>query len=254
MSSPDAPRPTRSRSWTAAAVLLTVVAVALAAVLINAAVSGPATPPAAAPTAPAAPPAAGGGPTAAGADTSGDRPTGCTTTGGAQTVPTSTPTGGTWKLVAGFAVPSTTADGPALKGPAGVAYCFSRTPVGALLAASNLGHVTGPPTQVVAELKDHALVTNQYTDQLTTSATPGGPSPGIQLAGFRIVSYSQDQAVVTLSFAASTGPTPTYAQLTVSLAWSQGDWRVVPQAGPALFINAGSLPSLASFVPWSGVR
>jgi hypothetical protein len=75
----------------------------------------------------------------------------------------------------------------------------------------------------------------------------------VQWAGFRIVSYSPAQATVTLAGAAP-ATTPSYGQLTVALAWSQGDWRVVPQAGPALFVNVGPVPSLASFVPWSGVR
>ncbi|GAB2919951.1 hypothetical protein GCM10027047_16690 [Rhodococcus aerolatus] len=256
MSTPDAPRPTRHRSWTAAAALLALVVVALAAVLINAAVSGPDTTTAAPdPSGPPTPaPAAGSVTASATSEDGGDRPAGCATTGTDQSVPTATPSGVTWSLVQGFAVPSTTADGPALKGPAGVAYCYSRTPVGALLAASNLGHVTGSPTAVVADLRDHALVENQYTDQLASSSTPGSPGAGagVQLAGFRVVSYSPDQATVTLAIA-SAGSTSGSVQLTVALAWSGGDWRVVPQAGPALFVNVGSVTSLSNFVPWSGV-
>jgi hypothetical protein len=258
MRNPDNPW---TRSWAAAASLLALVGVALAAVLIHAAVSSPTTPTVApTPGAGAAASAGNGGPsTGTGPSTvpgtEVDRPAGCTTTGTDQTVPTATPAGVRWTLVAGFAVPSTPADGPTLTGPAGVAYCYSHTPTGALLAASNLGHVTGSPTDAIADLKAHALVANSYTDQLVSTPTTTGPNTGasVQWAGFRIVSYSPAQATVTLAGAAP-ATTPSYGQLTVALAWSQGDWRVVPQAGPALFVNVGPVPSLASFVPWSGVR
>ncbi len=261
MRNPDNPRPTRTRSWAAAAALLALVVVALAAVLIHAAVSGSTTATASpTPMAGSAPnastcgtiPGTGAAPGPAG--TGVDRPTGCITTGTDQNVPTATPAGVRWTLVAGFAVPSTASDGPTLTGPAGVAYCYARTPMGALLAASNLGHVTGSAADTIADLKAHALVANAYTDQLVSTPTATGPKgASVQWAGFRIVSYSPDQATVTLAGAAP-ATTPSYGQLTVALAWSQGDWRVVPQAGPALFVNVGPVPSLASFVPWSGVR
>ena len=104
-----------SPAWIGSAVLLGLVAVALVIVLIHAAVSRkPGTATAATP--PSAPSGStaqaggaaspGGSPpaTAAGADQAG-RPAGCSTTGADQTTPTSPPTGVTWSLTAGFAVP-----------------------------------------------------------------------------------------------------------------------------------------------------
>jgi hypothetical protein len=188
-----------SPAWIGSAVLLGLVAVALVIVLIHAATSPkPATPAAASP--PGAAPSAGvvtapGGAPAPATSGQEGRPAGCSTTGSDQTIPTSPSPGVTWSLISGFAVPSSSADGPKLHGPGGVGYCYSRTPLGALLAASNLGHGTGTPQEIQASSLDHSLVNNQYTSQIAgTPATGESPTSGVQLAGFRILSYSPVQA------------------------------------------------------------
>lgn len=251
-----------SPAWMGSAVLLGLVAVALVIVLIHAAVSPkPATPAAASPpgatpgatpppgsaTAPAGAPA----PTNAGQE---GRPAGCTTSGSDQTVPTSPPTGVTWSLTAGFAVPSSAGDGPKLHGAGGVGYCYSHTPLGALLAASNLGRGTGTPQDKQDAVLSLSVVPNEYSAQVAkTQATPDDQSgAGVQLAGFRIISYSPDQASIALA-ASVAGRTDSYPQLTVAMQWYAGDWRAVPQPGPTLVVTGSSAPSLAGFVPWAGV-
>ncbi len=251
-----------SPAWIGSAVLLGLVAVALVIVLIHAAVSPKPAPPAAASppvaTPGAVPPpgiatAPGGAPASANAGQEG-RPAGCSTTGSDQTIPTSPLTGVTWSLNAGFAVPSSVADGPTLHAPGGVGYCYSHTPLGALLAASNLGRGTGTPQQVQDAVLNLSVVPNEYSAQVAkTPATADDQSgAGIQFAGFRIISYSPDQASITLATRVP-GRTDTYPQLTVAMQWYAGDWRAVPQVGPALFVAVASAPSLAGFVPWSGV-
>jgi len=252
-----------SPAWIGSAVLLGLVAIGLVIVLIHAATSSkPGTPSAASPPgAPAGSTAqAGGAPpggsppaTAPGAGQAG-RPAGCSTTGTDQTIPTSPPAGVTWSLTGGIAVPSSAADGPTLHGAAGIAYCYSHTPLGALLAASNLGHGTGTDQEIQTAVLDHSILPNQLARQL--AAEPGssdsGAGAGIQLAGFRIISYSPDQASISLALSVP-GRTDMYPQLSVAMQWYEGDWRAVPQAGPALFVTVASAPSLAGFVPWSGV-
>jgi len=250
-----------SPAWMGSAVLLALVAAALIFVLIHAATSSPtpATPVAASP--PASPgvsppvgstPTSGGGTAAPPAGQEG-RPAGCSTTGTDQTVPTSPPAGVTWSLTGGFAVPSSPADGPRLRGAGGVGYCYSHTPLGALLAASNLGHGTGTPQEIQNASLNHSLITNQYTSQLAATPPTGeGSAGGVQLAGFRILSYSPNQTSITLA-ASVDGRADSYPQLSVAMQWQDGDWRAVPQAGPALFVTVASAPSLAGFVPWAGV-
>jgi len=250
-----------SPAWIGSAVLLGLVVIALIIVLIHAATS-PKPPSAAAPPAPTpsgAPPvgatsAPGGTPPPSTAGSGGGRPAGCSTTGTEHSVPTSPPSGVTWSLNAGFAVPSSAADGPKLHGAAGIGYCYSRTPLGALLAASNLGRGTGTPQETQDAVLNLSVVPNEYSAQVaSTPATADDQSgAGIQFAGFRIISYSPDQASITLATKVP-GRTDTYPQLTVAMQWYAGDWRAVPQAGPALFVAVASAPSFAGFVPWSGV-
>jgi len=251
-----------SPAWIGSAVLLGLVAVALVIVLIHAAVSPKAATPAAASPPGATPGAAplpgvatasGGAPARVTAGQEG-RPAGCSTTGSDQTVPTSPPSGVTWSLNAGFAVPSSVADGPTLHAPAGIAYCYSHTPLGALLAASNLGHGTGTPQDKQDAVLSLSVVPNEYSAQVAkTPATAVDQSgAGVQLAGFRIISYSPDQASIALA-ASVAGRTDSYPQLTVAMQWYAGDWRAVPQPGPTLVVTGSSAASLAGFVPWAGV-
>jgi len=246
-----------SVAWMGSAVLLGLVVVALVIVLIHAATSPKPPPAAAAPpaTAPAAAPPAGAtsAPGGAPAGSDGGRPAGCSTTGTDQTVPTSPPSGVNWTLTGGFAVPSSAADGPKLHGAAGVGYCYSHTPLGALLAASNLGQGNGSPQEIQDSLLKVSVVPNQYSAQAAAMpAPPRSNATGLQLAGFRIISYSSDQASIALALSAP-GRTDQYPQLTVAMQWYEGDWRAVPQPGPSVVVTAAAAQSLAGFVPWAGV-
>ncbi len=251
-----------SPAWIGSAVLLGLVAVALVIVLINAATSPkPATPAAASPpgATPGAGPSAGvatapgGAPAPTNAGQEG-RPAGCSTTGSDQTIPTSPPTGVTWSLASGVAVPSSAADGPKLRAPGGVGYCYSRTPLGAVLAASNLGMGTGPLQDILKSSLEHSAVPNEYAQAATDPTSGGGGAPpgDIQLAGFRIITYSLEQASIALSYRVA-GNTDSYSQLTFAMQWYEGDWRDVPQPGPSSAVTNGTVPTLAGSVPWAGV-
>ena len=251
-----------SPAWIGSAVLLGLVAIALVIVLIHAAVSPkPATP--AAPSPPGATPGAaplpgtatapGGAPAPTNAGQEG-RPAGCSTTGSDQTILTSPPTGVTWSLASGVAVPSSAADGPKLRAPGGVGYCYSRTPLGAVLAASNLGMGTGPLQDILKSSLEHSAVPNEYAQAATDPTSGGGGAPpgDIQLAGFRIITYSPEQASIALSYRVA-GNTDSYSQLTFAMQWYEGDWRDVPQPGPSSAVTNGTVPTLAGSVPWAGV-
>ncbi len=252
-----------SPAWIGSAVLLGLVAVALVIVLIHAATSSSSgTPTAASPpsapsgsTAPAGGAASPGGSPPSPAPGAGQagRPAGCSTTGTDQTIPTSPPVGVTWSLTGGFAVPSSAADGPTLHGPGGIGYCYSHTPRGAVLAASNLGQGTGSPQEIQDSLLKVSVVPNQYSAQAAAMPAPSRSNDtGLQLAGFRIISYSSDQASIALALSAP-GRTDQYPQLTVAMQWYEGDWRAVPQPGPSVVVTAAAVQSLAGFVPWAGV-
>jgi hypothetical protein len=250
--------------WWAAAALMAVVVIALIGVLVvvgtrdktTVAAGDPTTAPAAPSALPAPDGGGGGGGSPATTTPSGDtRPAGCATTGTDQTIPGDTPTDVTWTLVAGTAVPQSSTAGPALHTPTGVGYCYARTPVGAVLAVSNLGHATGDAQAVQDDELKYSVVPGPLADELAAKpavvSDPAATS-GVQLAGFRIISYTPDTASVALALASSARP-GSYAVVTAAMAWNQGDWRVVLQPGPVAVATATSTTSLANFVPWSGV-
>ena len=254
----DSPR--QGVGFYAAATLMGIVVVALVAVLVvvttrhntpvTTATGGP--DPAstgAAATTPAGATPGGGVPADPG------RPAGCTTTGTDQTVPTATPTGVTWNLVQGVAVPTSAADGPMLHSPAGVGYCYSRTPVGAVLAVSNLGRATGGAQQAQDDQLKFSTVPGPLADQIAaTPAIASSPnaSAGGQYAGFRVLSYTPDSASIAVVVGVASHP-GVYGVLTASMQWNQGDWRVVVQPGPTVVVTGTTTTSLLDYVPWSGV-
>ncbi|UZJ27018.1 hypothetical protein RHODO2019_18680 (plasmid) [Rhodococcus antarcticus] len=246
--------------WWAAAALMAVVVIALVGVLVVVGTRDKTTvaagDPTTAPAAPSALPAPDGGGSPATTPPSGDtRPAGCATTGTDQTIPIDTPADVTWTLNKGLAVPMSPSDGPALRGPAGVAYCYSQTPVGAVLAATNLGRGTGTDAAVKAEQLKFSTVPGPLADAYAAEPVkPSDPaaSAGVQFRGFRVISYSKDSASIALAGANAAQP-GIYAVLTIALQWFQGDWRVVLQPQSGGVVTTTTTRSLDGFVAWSGV-
>lgn len=246
-----------SPTWYASAALMVAVILALVGLLIYIGVRPHSPTPAAAP--PAAAPTNPGGagtnpvPTPPTTATDPTRPAGCRTTGTDQTIPTGPPAGVNWTLSGGVAVPSSAADGPTLHGDAGVSYCYSDTPLGALLAVSNIGQGTGTQAAIEqAELK-YSTVPSQYSAEAAAKGSSSdSPTTGVQLAGFRIISYSPASASVSLAYSTAGSP-GSYGVLTIAMQWYEGDWRVVLQPGPSAVVTSSTVSTLASFIPWSGV-
>jgi hypothetical protein len=248
--------------WWAAAALMSVVVIALVGVLIAVGTRDKpvaAGDPTTAPTPSALPAPVGGGastpataaPTVPGGDT---RPAGCATTATDQAIPGDTPKDVTWTLVAGTAVPQSSTAGPMLHSPAGVGYCYARTPVGAVLAVSNLGHATGDAQMVQNDELKYSVVPGPLADEIAVKpAVASGPAAttGTQLAGFRIIGYTPDSASIALAFSVSTPGR--FGVITATMQWNQGDWRAVVQPGPTVTSTATVATSLDTFVPWSGV-
>ena len=252
--------PRQGVGFYAAATLMGIVVVALVAVLVvvatrhNTPVTTATGGPGASPTETTPTENTPGGATPVGA-LPGDagRPAGCTTTGTEQKVPTATPTGVTWNLVQGTAVPSSAADGPTLHSPAGVGYCYSRTPVGALLAVSNLGPYPGDAQHVQDDVLKHSIVPGPLADQIAaTPAVASSPGGGWQYAGFRIISYTADSASIAVAVSTASHP-GVYGVGTAAMHWYQGDWRVAMQPGPTVLVTGTTTTSLLDYVPWVGV-
>jgi hypothetical protein len=73
-----------------------------------------------------------------------------------------------------------------------------------------------------------------------------------QIAGFRIVGASKDEASVELAFNAVNGEGRSgVVSATFPMRWEQGDWKFVATAGDDPY-SIQPLDSTSGFIPWGG--
>lgn len=167
---------------------------------------------------------------------------------------TTTPAGVTWDLFQGVALPTSRTDGPTrVEGPVHAGY--SRTPTGALLAASQI-RVRALATPGVPNLL--RVVDEQFVDgpgktayrnlisNVTDTAQPAGGYT--QYVGFRYLSYTPDVAVLNL---ASRGNSGVLRASTNTVRWVDGDWRLEKPADAQE--PSQVLQDRTGYVPWAGV-
>ena len=243
-SEPPTPRrPARERlgrTWTVTAAAI-VALIILAAVVVIFATRGGDKAPAASPRKPSpAAPSAARGRSAPAQD---------------QTVPTSPPAGVTWSLFQGVALASSATAGPArVDGP--VYSGYAHTPVGALLAANQIGvrYLLTPGNgwrrvveqQVVPGPGRDVFIVNR-AKVTTTEAAPGTYG---QLAGFRFVTYTPDVAVIQFVTRFSSG---TLQVTTNTMQWASGDWKLQLQPDGGSSPTAQRIDNLSGYVPWGGL-
>lgn len=151
-----------------------------------------------------------------------------------------------WDFVDGFFLTAQDqSNGPGVVEENGVRYCYARTPTGALFAASNYGGMAA--ILPASEFAEFAFVAGPVRDEKANSdATPATIPFKVEPAGFRLTAYSRDAATVEL-VASFDGA---LATMKLELAWSEGDWRVVPLSDGTAGIRGPVLSNLAGYVPW----
>ena len=160
-----------------------------------------------------------------------------------------------WQLFSGVALPTSPSYGPrTVDGPVYAGY--QRSQAGALIAAAQIGTryllTPGQGWRDVARLqllpgtgRAVFLTARAGVDELTVPPGTYG-----QLAGFRVVTFTPDVAVLQLiSRFALTGR----LQLTTTtLKWVGGDWRLELQPDGGSSPTAQQVPDLDGFVVWGG--
>ncbi len=163
-----------------------------------------------------------------------------------------------WELYQGFAVPYSSSFGPRTVQGLGPATGYSHNPAGALVAAAQLnGRAVFAPngdwekilmTQVLpGPARDAALVAGA-----SRNVAPNVPASSAinQIAGFRIVNYTDTAAVIDLVARTKTGLLQTS---TSTVDWVDGDWKLVLTPDSSAGTYPVVIPSLAGYIPWSGV-
>jgi hypothetical protein len=173
----------------------------------------------------------------------------CGLPAGSQQVP-AVPPETRWELVGTIAAPTE----PKTIGP-GIQegkrrLCFAHSPTGALFAAVNFVATTqaanGAPG-IVRELTAEGAARDKSIEE----AGSGGyaSSGGVQVAGFRVTSYSGSETTVDLAF---TVRDKGYAHVPLSMRWERSDWKVVIATPEGPYAGFEGLDNLSGFIPWSG--
>jgi hypothetical protein len=219
----------------AAGFLVLVVVLAVAIFARSGGRSKSSKPPAAAPSTSSVPPASAGD---------------CHLTDTDQQIPQTGPAA-TWTIYKTLALPTSPTAGPAIIA-GDVARCYAHTPTGALFAAAQLDM-----RFVVADdwrkVVDQQVVPGPGRDAYIKDREAGAVSTdthGVQLAGFKFVTYSPAMAVI--QFAAHT-PDGSYQSNTVTVAWSGTDWRLQLQPDGEDSPTFPRISSLDGFIHWGSL-
>jgi hypothetical protein len=156
-----------------------------------------------------------------------------------------------WELVGTVAAPTDPKVGPGSVS-AGFRTCFSHTAEGALFAAINYVALASDSRNIpkIPDLiapgkgKDAALA--QATSSPTASATR------LQVAGFKINSYSAGEATVDVVWSVTSQDNALVSFPTV-LKWTGGDWKIVLNDDGQPPFAPAQLQSLGGYIPWAGV-
>lgn len=171
-----------------------------------------------------------------------------------QTVPTAEPPNTTWKIYNNVALPFSTSGGPGIV-DGDVARCYAHTPVGALLAATQLPirYLLADNWQpVVDEQVMPGKGRDAYVKMRSQSTDNSSSQPGDfgQIAGFHFVTYTPSVAVVQLVNRFSDG---TLQVTTETVDWSGGDWKLQLQPDGGTSPTAQQVSSLAGYSAWGGL-
>jgi len=162
----------------------------------------------------------------------------------------------TWKPIRSLYLPSSKTHGPGVVDETSqVRSCFARTPEGALLAATSMLGASADPDVLVASIKDRGVDSPGKTVALGKAqqrASSGDSTvPPMEVAGFRVLSFTKDAATVEVVFAIDTGSEKVYQTMGADMVWQDGDWKFVfaddGSGGP----TGARVSDLSNYVKWS---
>ncbi|WP_392342544.1 hypothetical protein ACQ86L_0120 (plasmid) [Leifsonia sp. P73] len=155
-----------------------------------------------------------------------------------------------WQLVGTVAAPTDPkGSGPGNVESSGFRSCYAHTPTGALYAAANMLAVVSDRS-LVHEVADKLTMPGPGRDALLKqSASTSGTTVRYQIAGFKLDSYSGDQATVDIAVNLSTGELVSFP---FALQWDDGDWKVKTTDDGGFTLPPAQLQSLGGYIPWSG--
>lgn len=192
--------------------------------------------------------------TAAEAPSGGESVCGLSATGG--TTLTKAPKDVEWEALGAIYAPASKKHGPgAMDESTRVRSCYSHTPEGALLASTNM-LISGNDPQVlldtiearVMEGPGKNIAIGQAQQRVGENDTTTVP---LEVAGFRLLSYTDDKATVEVVLAADDGTEKVYTTTATDMVWYEGDWRFLLQDDGSGGPVSGQISDLSGYIQWN---
>lgn len=158
-----------------------------------------------------------------------------------------------WEVFKGVALPYSTEAGPAeVRGE--IARCYAHTAHGALIAAWQISVrmllATDWRDVVRSQVLPGAGRDRYERSRAAITADLDAPGTLAQVAGYRVVHYSPQTAVVQL---VTRTPVSRLLVTTATVRWADGDWRLVLHEDGGISPTVQQTDSLAGFIAWGGV-
>jgi hypothetical protein len=156
-----------------------------------------------------------------------------------------------WTFLGVTAVPGSPSAGPGEESAAGMRHCFARTAEGALLMAANAA-VQGSVPEVSEEFQEYATAEGPGRDAVLAREPSASASAGrLSIAGFRVMEYDGDTALVDIAIRYSEGASVTLFSQPMDLTWQDGDWKLVLADTGDFQYPLAAIPNLAGYLSWS---
>jgi hypothetical protein len=132
-----------------------------------------------------------------------------------------------WRYSNAMAYPVSPVYGPGRTSDQGFRYCFQHSAVGALFAAANSMAFDDVDAAQALAYSEYLLAEGPYRQQqLAEDYVPHDPDIRLQIIGYRILSYTGDEALVDIAARASTAQETMIISCVMDLVWQRGDWRL----------------------------
>jgi hypothetical protein len=168
------------------------------------------------------------------------------------TMPTTSPASFEWKNLGAITVPVSTTYGPT-KYDGDLWTCYRHDPMGAVFAAYDiLAAAVSPQWRQVADAQFVPGTGQQAYIAAGEQQTipPMQPGQVVQPVGFQVSSYTPAQAtVVVLS---TSGGTDQYQADERTVAWEDGDWKLVVSPDGSTGPDPQLVSSTSGFILWGG--
>lgn len=240
MSTTDPQSPFRSRGFVVAAIVVGAIALAAIVVLVTSLLRGGdnTADPTPAPT------------SSTSSEPGGAEPSVCGLEGFEETSSLDTAPDNEWELVGTVAAPTDPDVGPGTI-DSGFRSCYAHTAEGSLFAAVTYVALASD-SRNIPRLVDLVEPGPGRDAAIAAGSSGSSPSTRVQVAGFKINSYSADEAVVDVAWSV-TSSGGALVSMPVVLHWVEGDWKIVLDDDGQPPFAASPLDNLGGYIPWAGV-